>query len=318
LYPFTSFQFTNAGATGRTGPILQQCKTSYDATANPWINSTSNFNVVTQGIQQWTVPKTGKYKIRVAGARGGNVWQSTIPQSIKAGGAGRIVEQANIDLNMNNVLHLVVGQHGGDTVIGQFGTNIAAGGGGGSFVYKNSIAKANCLLVAGGGGGAIWDYAQASKDGEMGVNGSSGGNAREGNLGGAGGVNGTGGAGGGKVGGAGNNIKGGDGAADPNGGGGGGMGVGDTGATFLGGVNLQSPANSKNGGFGGGGACGAVAEYGGRGGGGGYSGGGGGGAYNRGGVGGGGGSYSVFTSGFNNNFGKNPGNGYIYIEYLGA
>jgi hypothetical protein len=315
LYSFTTFTFTNATATGRTGPTLVQCKTAYNTTTYPWLDNTSYFNVVTQGIQQWTVPRTGYYYFRVAGARGGNTWNNTSPQTVRPGGAGRIISQSNVYLTANTILYLVVGQHGGDTVIGQFGTSIAAAGGGGSFVYQSSVATANCRFVGGGGGGATWDFVQASKDGETGVNGSSGGNAREGNLGGAGGTNGAGGAGGAINGGNGTNLVGGDGAADPNGGGGGGMGVGDTGATFLGGVNLQSPANSKNGGFGGGGACGAIAEYGGRGGGGGYSGGGGGGAYNRGGVGGGGGSYSAFGTGYNNNYGLNTGHGYIYIEF---
>ena len=65
LYSFTSHTFTNAGATGRYGPTLTQCRNAYNVT---WDGNTSFFNVVTQGIQTWTVPSNGTYEIEAKGA----------------------------------------------------------------------------------------------------------------------------------------------------------------------------------------------------------------------------------------------------------
>ena len=315
LYPFNTITFTNASATGRTGPSLASCQSAYLST-NSWTSNTSYFNVSGNGIQVWTVPVTGTYSFQLAGARGGNVW--TYP-----GGAGRIISQTGVSLAIGTQVYLVVGQHGGDSINGQYVQNISAGGGGGSFVYLNSIVRANCILVAGGGGGAPWNTTPAiagstttsGSSGGAGTNTGKGGSGPSGSY--AGGAGGTGGAGGGAgegagPGNAGTNIAGGNGGFD-NGtggaGGGGGMGVGDTGATFLGGVaqNVSQP-----GGFGGGGSAGGVAEYGGRGGGGGYSGGGGGGGASMG-IGGGGGSYSAYGTGYNNNVGTNASHGYIQV-----
>lgn len=308
LYTFSSHTFTNAGATGNNGPTLTQCRTDYNSTswASTFLNMSNN-----NGIQLWTVPKTGTYNFTVAGARGGNAWSNI-------GGRGNVITQTGVQLDMYSVLCLVVGQHGGDTVYGQYGNNIAAGGGGGSFVYTGSIETAKCILAAGGGGGSKWNSAAANKNGSTTTSGTSGGNGTNGTrIGGAGGTGGSGGAGGGgnAAGLAGTNIAGGAGGTD-NGtggaGGGGGMGVGGTGATFKGGAFVGS---GKVGGFGGGGGC-SVAEYGGRGGGGGYSGGGGGGGATQG-VGGGGGSYSVYSAaGYNSAAGTNASHGYITISLV--
>ena len=69
LYSFSSHTFTNCGATGKTGPTLANCKSSYDTS---WEDDTDFFNVQTQGIQEWTVPSTGTYTIEAYGAQGGN------------------------------------------------------------------------------------------------------------------------------------------------------------------------------------------------------------------------------------------------------
>jgi hypothetical protein len=320
LYPFTAITFTNASATGNYGPSLTSCRNAYLAT-NAWTSNIDYFNVSGNGIQVWTVPTSGTYSFTVAGARGGNVW--TYP-----GGAGRIISQTGVSLTVGQLVYLVVGQHGGDSINGQYVQNISAGGGGGSFVYLNSIARANCILVAGGGGGAPWSATPASIAGSTSTSGIAGGAGTRTAQGGsgpsgsfAGGAGGTGGAGGSAgqgadAGTAGTNLQGGVGGLDRGtggAGGGGGMGVGDTGATFLGGFarNVSQP-----GGFGGGGSAGGVAEYGGRGGGGGYSGGGGGGGSTMG-IGGGGGSYSAYGSGYNNNVGTNASHGYITVTFTG-
>lgn len=72
LYTFTSHLFTSCWATGRFGPTLASCRTAYSNA--PWAQDTTNnyLNMVTQWIQEWTVPVTGTYTIDVQWANG---WQ---------------------------------------------------------------------------------------------------------------------------------------------------------------------------------------------------------------------------------------------------
>ena len=67
LYSFTSFTFTNAGASGRNGPSLGQIQSSYSSTS--WTHNTSYLNMTTQG----TVPLTGTYTIYATSASGAGV-----------------------------------------------------------------------------------------------------------------------------------------------------------------------------------------------------------------------------------------------------
>ena len=138
--PFTfSFTFTNAGATGRTGP------TSTALTDPSGYNSiypgvgTPNALTITGGIQYWTVPASGLYLIIAAGARGGNSDPSYPP------GSGIIVSN-QVTFTNGQIIKILVGQHGID---GANGT----GGGGGTFITTdtNSI-----LLIAGGGSGSTY------------------------------------------------------------------------------------------------------------------------------------------------------------------
>jgi hypothetical protein len=66
LYSFSSHTFTNSSATGNTGPTLANCKSSYNTS---WENDTDLFNVQTKGIQEWTVPADGDYRITAYGAQ---------------------------------------------------------------------------------------------------------------------------------------------------------------------------------------------------------------------------------------------------------
>ena len=141
LYNFTSHTFTNAGATGRLGPKLDAVRSAYSTTtwANTYLNMTND-----NGIQLWTVPKTGKYTIEAWGAAGGtNGWSGR-------GGYGARVS-TNVTLAQNQTLAIVIGQQGiGNSldIIFESGT----GGGGGSFVYDST--SITYYVVAGGGGGA--------------------------------------------------------------------------------------------------------------------------------------------------------------------
>ena len=55
----TSLVFTNASATGRTGPTQSQLNTAYSGT-----DLSGNVTIITQGFQEWTVPYTGTYSIQ--------------------------------------------------------------------------------------------------------------------------------------------------------------------------------------------------------------------------------------------------------------
>ena len=137
-YPFTSFTFTNAGATGRFGPTLDQCKDSYSPS---WVNNPSYFSV-SDGIQKWTVPATGTYEIEIAGAKGGGE---------KGYGAVQVLD---LNLTKSEKLNIVVGQRGSSDDSSRGG-----GGGGGSFLVKSDVPEDNeaqkraALLCASGGGG---------------------------------------------------------------------------------------------------------------------------------------------------------------------
>lgn len=141
LYQFTSHTFTNAGKTGYDGPSLTQVQSAYSGQS--WAQNTNYLNVVTAGIQQWTVPKTGTYRITCAGAQGG--YNSYF---VNRGGYGAIL-RLDIQLSINTVLNIVVGQAGTTLNSSLEGT----GGGGGSFVYVNSISGSGLILASGGGGG---------------------------------------------------------------------------------------------------------------------------------------------------------------------
>lgn len=263
LYTFSSFTFSNVGITGASGPTRSNCLASYNTSLYPWVNNTAFFNVVTQGIQLWTVPKTGTYTVAAYGA------------GSSSGGNGAYA-QGNFSLTQGQKLRILVGQQGALSS-SPCGYSMSAGGGGTFVIKETGSANSDILLIAGGGGGV------GSQNGTNwhGVTASTG---QSGTGGGAGGSGGGGGAtGGGCV----------TGAA-----GGGGFTGNGGGLSFTNGGTGQT-ANGATGGFGGGGGTGSYCG----GGGGGYSGGGGGGlaacSCSYLGNGGGGGSYNNGTSQIN-------------------
>ena len=145
LYEFTSHTFTNCNATGKDGPTLANCTSSYSSTS--WASNTDYFNMSTQGIQEWTVPISGDYDIDVYGAQGGNHWYNNIWYY---GGEGANIK-ATFTLNKGDKYSLIVGQQGENADVGSGQDNAAPGGGGGSFIWSQND---NTLLIAAGGGGA--------------------------------------------------------------------------------------------------------------------------------------------------------------------
>ena len=96
---------------------------------------------LTSGIQLWTVPYTGEYRIEAIGAAGGYGEDSVI----KNGGRGaRMI--GNFNLTKGEIIHILVGQQGER---GWSNIKTSGGGGGTSVVRANNTP----LIIAGGGGG---------------------------------------------------------------------------------------------------------------------------------------------------------------------
>lgn len=147
IFAFSSHTFNNCGSTGPNGPSTSNCRSNYNT---DWDESSSNFTV-SNGIQQWTVPATGNYRITAAGARGGDGSQ-------RSPGNGYI-KRGDFSLTQGETLYIVVGQRGVN------GSN--GGGGGGSFVYRS---RSEPLIIGAGGGGGGYN----SANGQTGSSGTSG------------------------------------------------------------------------------------------------------------------------------------------------
>lgn len=289
LYAFSSHTFTNAGATGVSGPSLALVQSAYSSQS--WAQNTSFLNVI-GGIQIWTVPVDGVYRITASGARGGTGY---------LGGAGRgSVIRGDFTLTKGQYLKILVGQQGGEGGT-PYSCGNPGGGGGGTYVVKSTGNSTSDILViaGGGGGGSTRLYSQSRMDATSSNNGNQG----DGTAGGAGGSSGSGGSTG-------------TGCVTGGYGGGGFTGNGTGGLSYTNGATGGS-GGVRNGGFGGGGHTGTYCG----GGGGGYSGGGGGGlatcSCNDLSAGGGGGSYNNGSNqsnltGANGNYGQ----GSVLIQLL--
>ena len=170
--------FTNAAATGKTGPTQAQVNTAYDGTT---LDDAVTIN--TTGIQEWTVPANGTYTIEVYGAQGGRSYLLSSSTWYDGGKGAKMV--GDFSLSQGDVLKIVVGQQGVDNPNNYRG----AGGGGGTYVV---LSSGTTLLVAAGGGGGAGDYAYV-QHGQTSTSGTNGGNSGGNNGGGTGGTNGGGG-----------------------------------------------------------------------------------------------------------------------------
>ena len=132
--------FTNCGQTGTTGPSSTQCSTAYTAT------TLAGEVTVTEGMQEWTVPITGTYRIWACGGAGASATAG------RQGGRGACV-RGDFSLTKDDTLMIVVGQRG--TQDGGSAGN--GGGGGGTWVVRSlgftRWSRSNSLLLVGGGGG---------------------------------------------------------------------------------------------------------------------------------------------------------------------
>lgn len=160
LYDFTSFRFQTCQTAGPRGPILSRALAFYDTTTYDWLTDTAYYNGLTgfaQGVQLWTVPKTGTYRFDIAGAVGA-------PQYYNAthSGVGRATRfTCDLDLEMETVLAIGVGQvaQRNRTAYANLG-NTSDGG----WSIFNNIAWDSSSIISTigntngfcGGGGASW------------------------------------------------------------------------------------------------------------------------------------------------------------------
>ena len=136
LYEFTTATFAPT-STGLDGPSLTQARNGLTGPGvDTWKNDTDFFNT-SSGIQLWTVPRDGVYRIRAMGGTAGRTPTYT-------GGRGAII-QADINLTGGTVLKILVGQGGTSK-----NNDCNTGAGGGTFV---TLLNNSPLIVAGGGGG---------------------------------------------------------------------------------------------------------------------------------------------------------------------
>jgi len=133
FYPAFSAVFANLGASGRIGPTtLGSNYTGQDHDGQVTLSS---------GIQLWTVPYTGDYRVEAVGAAGGyDTWN----QSAQYRGRGAKMI-GTFSLCQGEIIHILIGQEGGINK-GRYGS----GGGGGTFVVRGNNTP---LIIAGGGGG---------------------------------------------------------------------------------------------------------------------------------------------------------------------
>ncbi|MDZ4665181.1 MAG: T9SS type A sorting domain-containing protein [Bacteroidota bacterium] len=127
------YAFTNANATSSVGPTQNQINLAYAST------NLNGLVISNNGIQNFTVPLSGPYKITAIGAKGAN-----------NGGLGSQMEGV-FNLIAGQVLQIVIGQKG-EIGAGATNSNTGGGGGGGCFVVLGSDSL---LLAAGGGGGGL-------------------------------------------------------------------------------------------------------------------------------------------------------------------
>ena len=145
LYQFASHTFTTANKIGPIGPTLNEIRSAYSSANSFWAQNTDFLNMKQQGIQEWTVPATGIYTIRAAGAKGGDSYDMN--GNINRGGKGVSIS-TETTLYKGEIIKILVGQ------IGISSKSHASGGGGGTFVVRDTKTP---IIVAGGGGGATSD-----------------------------------------------------------------------------------------------------------------------------------------------------------------
>ena len=143
LYDFTYASFGGNNGRSQNGPNLSQARSGLSGgETNTWKNNTTFFNT-TSGIQLWTVPSDGTYRIEAQGARCGYT---------SRGGGYATRMRGDFDLTSGEQIRIVIGQQGqqgGHSQSGQGGA-----GGGGTYVVRSPYNSNGSILVIAGGGGS--------------------------------------------------------------------------------------------------------------------------------------------------------------------
>ena len=135
--------FSNLNATGRYGPTsLGSYYAGQDHDGQVALSS---------GIQQWTVPYTGDYRIEAIGAAGGYDKGRNSPQY--RGRGARMI--GTFRLIKGEAIQILIGQEGGINKMYK-----SSGGGGGTFVVRGANTP---LIIAGGGGGVQYGFSKHTK-----------------------------------------------------------------------------------------------------------------------------------------------------------
>lgn len=150
------YEFTNANQTGRFGPNQAAIDAAYAGTSLE-----GQVTISTPGIQEWTVPATGLYRITAAGASGAPIGS---PTQI---GRGAVME-GYFELTAGQIINIAVGQQG-------IAASPYGGGGGGTFVVLHEASSDDDILViAGGGGSCFGKVNDGSADGQITTSGANG------------------------------------------------------------------------------------------------------------------------------------------------
>lgn len=154
----SSLKFTTLGRTGKDKPVQADADAQYEQTVE-----------ITNGVQKYIVPETGKYKIVAIGAAGGKGGGSN---ANCMGGFGAVIS-GEFDLAANDELYLLVGQKGTDNP--QTSGDATTGGGGGmSVVVIKDDTQTDMLfdtipvrpLVVAGAGNGGGDAAHSGTPGD--------------------------------------------------------------------------------------------------------------------------------------------------------
>ncbi|XP_078694391.1 E3 ubiquitin-protein ligase TRIM56-like [Branchiostoma floridae x Branchiostoma belcheri] len=152
---FRTARLTTLGTTGRLGPT--SLGTHYGGQDHEGLVQLKD------GIQYFTVPDSGQYRIEAAGSAAG--WGMSDAKSARGRGA---VVRGTFQLKKGEVLKILVGQEGLENT---YLFDQGVGGGGGTFVTKRDSTP---LLVAGGaGGGDLMNNRNPNSDGTTAASGQS-------------------------------------------------------------------------------------------------------------------------------------------------
>lgn len=110
VFGFLLFHISfSCGATGAFGPTGDDCRQYYKNASYA-----SLLESVVGGVQKFRIPLSGRYKLRVYGAKGGNAHHGSASYQ---GGNGALV-WGTFDLSEGDIINVVVGHPGDQQTVG--------------------------------------------------------------------------------------------------------------------------------------------------------------------------------------------------------